>query len=489
MKKAVLVMLVVLLAACQPALPAAMPPDPALPTDAPPVVESTSPPTATPVTPQPPAKTAPAGAERPQYHISAELDDSLRKLHVVEEIHFTNPSGSALESLPLAVEANRYPGAFELLGASAEEREVTLESLDANQLLVRLSPALAAGAATTLRLEFRLQLPPIQTGQPQIFGYTQRQINLADWYPSLPHFSPVDGWLLHPPGAVGEHSVYLAADFDIELHLPSVQPVLVVAASASGNAIQDGYHYHIEGARNFVWSASQEYVVSTQQAGGTTVTSYAYPATELAARAALDYTVQAVNYFSKQFDVPPRGSLSIVQADFPDGMEYDGLFFLSDRFYYGFDGSPRSYLALIAVHEAAHQWWYARVGNDQALEPWLDEALCTYSELLFYENLNPELANWWWSFRVDPYGSQGSLNATIYDFSRFTSYRNQIYLRGAQFLDELRQTLGDEAFFTALQNYARVFSGEVAIRKDLLNEFLQASPNDILPIINKYFQP
>ncbi len=489
MRKAVLALFVILLAACQPVSLATMPPGPALPTDAPPVEETTSLPAATPVTLQPPANTEPAGAERPQYHISAELDESQRNLLVVEEIHFTNPSGSALESLPLAVEANRYPGAFEWLGASAEQRKVTLESLDANQLLVRLSPALAAGAAMTLRLEFRLQLPPILTGQPHIFGYTSRQINLADWYPILPQFNPVDGWLLHPPGAVGEHGVYPAANFDIELHLPPVQPALVVAASAAGDPIPGGYRYHVEGARNFVWSASQEYIVSTQQAGDTTVASYAYPATELAARAALDYTVQAVNYFSKQFGAPPRGSLSIVQADFPDGMEYDGLFFLSDRFYYGFDGSPRSYLALIAVHETAHQWWYARVGSDQALEPWLDEALCTYSELLFYESLNPELAGWWWGFRVEPYAPDGSLTATIYDFSQFTPYRNRVYLRGALFLGALRQAMGDGAFFDALRAYLERFDGQIATRSDFLDVFQRATSVDLSTLIVDAFKP
>ena len=128
MKKAALVMLVVLLAACQPAPPTTVPPVPALPTDAPPVaVETTAPPAHTPAAPQPPAEPQPPGADKPRYQINAVLDDSLRGLQVVEEIRFTNPSGSALESLPLAVEANRYPGAFEWLGAAGSEefREIS----------------------------------------------------------------------------------------------------------------------------------------------------------------------------------------------------------------------------------------------------------------------------------------------------------------------------------------------------------------------------
>ena len=87
----------------------------------------------------------------------------------------------------------------------------------------------------------------------------------------------------------------------------------------------------------------------------------------------------------------------MVEADFLDGMEYDGLYFLSKGFYNLYSGGPADYLTAIAAHETSHQWWYSAIGNDQALEPWLDEALATYSERLFYENLHPEGLVWWWT--------------------------------------------------------------------------------------------
>ncbi len=37
---------------------------------------------------------------------------------------------------------------------------------------------------------------------------------------------------------------------------------------------------------------------------------------------------------------------------------------------------------LVAVHETAHQWFYAMVGDSQALHPWLDEAFAQYAEQL-----------------------------------------------------------------------------------------------------------
>jgi aminopeptidase N len=34
----------------------------------------------------------------------------------------------------------------------------------------------------------------------------------------------------------------------------------------------------------------------------------------------------------------------------------------------------------VTVHELAHQWFYAMVGNSQARDPWLDEAFATFAE-------------------------------------------------------------------------------------------------------------
>jgi aminopeptidase N len=46
---------------------------------------------------------------------------------------------------------------------------------------------------------------------------------------------------------------------------------------------------------------------------------------------------------------------------------------------------------VVIVHETAHQWWYSMVGNDQILEPWLDESLADYSEVVYYdEKSGPE---------------------------------------------------------------------------------------------------
>ena len=105
----------------------------------------------------------------------------------------------------------------------------------------------------------------------------------------------------------------------------------------------------------------------------------------------LDVARRSVERYSALFGPFPLSRLVIVEGDFPDGMEFSGLVFVSRDWFESWNGNPASYLTLITAHEVAHQWWYGSVANDQAAEPWLDEALATYSEYLLLESDFPEL--------------------------------------------------------------------------------------------------
>ena len=129
-------------------------------------------------------------------------------------------------------------------------------------------------------------------------------------------------------------------------------------------------------------------------------------------------------------------------------------------------GTPQNYLTALAAHETMHQQWYGLVGNDQALELWLDEALCTYSELLFYEAVYPELVDWWWTFRVNRFQPSGWVDSTIYEHSAFRPYVNAVYLRGAQFVQAAREQVGDEVILAMLSDYAIRFSKRQASAED-----------------------
>ena len=189
-----------------------------------------------------------------------------------------------------------------------------------------------------------------------------------------------------------------------------------------------------------------------------------------------------------QFAPYPYGSLNIVQADLNDGQEYDGLVFLATKFYNEYNGSARSNLVTIGVHEIAHQWWFGLVGSDQATEPWLDEALAVYSEAIFYKYIYPNSLDWWWQFRVNYFGPAGYVDTTVYEPASFRAYVNAAYLNGANFLESLNYRMGDEAFFNFLRDYTSRYGRGHATAYDFFAVARQNTTADISDLIAAYFR-
>ena len=438
----------------------------------------------------------------PQYFLSAQFDFYLRTLSVEEVITYTNNTSQPLNDLLLVVPANRWPGAFQLHGiywvASDAVRTPTLDfALHIHRLSILLPQPLPPGGQISLSLAYDLALPPIpdpSEAAPQPFGYTTNQSNLVDWYAYIAPYK--DGWLVHDPGFWGEYQVFEAGDFHIDLTLVDAPAGLVVAASAPPLDTAPGggstYRYQLESARTFALSISPSYQVFSQTvdlgSSSVEVYSYAYVFDVDAGQAALAETARAVQLYSELFGAYPHASLSVVEADFLDGMEYDGLYFLSKGFYNLYDGTPNGYLTAIAVHETAHQWWYGLVGNDQALEPWLDEALCAFIERVYYERFYPEaLVKWWQPYRVDYYDPAGLVGESIYDYVSYRAYRDAVYLNGQEFLQAVRLRVGDQAFFAFLKDYIARYRGQIATRQDFFALLAAHSDAEITDLVKEYF--
>ena len=429
---------------------------------------------------------------RPSYSITAKLDYSWRILKVEQEIVFPNPSTDSISELELVVQPNWRPDVFELIQISiADGKSIDNYSLEGIRLRFSLPQALLPGDSLHLLLVYDINIPPIQTSddfQPIPFGYSSRQINLTDWYPFIPPYREGTGWIVHNPWYYGEHLVYPIADFEVNISINNAPENTVIAASALDTGNKNLHRYRLDGARNFVWSVSHNYKVFHEQVGDTIVMSYSFPYDVAGGEAALKTTVEALTLFNTLFGPYSFRSMTIVEADFNHGMEYSGLYFLNNAFYGTYDGSNSSYLVTIAAHETAHQWWYGVVGNDQALEPWLDEALCTYSEKLFLENLYPEALPWWEDVRVNYYEPSGWIDSSIYNTTGYRSYRDAIYLNGARFLDDLRDRVGEDVFLQFLQDYLITYTDQIASKTDFFNVLRDHTEVEITDLLSNYFQ-
>ncbi|MGH2582678.1 MAG: M1 family aminopeptidase [Anaerolineales bacterium] len=425
-----------------------------------------------------------APARRTLYTLDATLDFSAHFLAVSERISFVNNDTDPLVEIILLVEAENLRAGFNIVELTGEFVESFTHQ--PGRITVTLREPLLAGNETVIELRYELALPQ----HASWLGWTERQTNLLDWYPFIPPYVDSEGWVIHPPAPVGEHLAFNSADFDVRITLQNAPAGAVVAGAASAIREGDVWHFNLQNARRFGWSVSGQYRTLNTVSRNTPITIYFFEEHRDAAEASLEASSRALEIYSDLFGEYPYGRLSVVEAQFPDGMESDAIYFLDQFYFLTYNYSPGNYLITLSAHETAHNWWFGAIGNNQAVEPWLDEAFSTYSEFLFYERAHPNLTDWWWDFRVNSHSPNGPVDLTIYERTNFEAYVGAVYLNGAMFLHELRGAMGDEAFFGFLREYFTVANGRLVDSEEFFWRLAYAVPdiNSVRPIMDEYFR-
>ena len=419
------------------------------------------------------------------YNLNVQFDYANHSLLVHEEISYANNSQEDISALELVVEARRLGATFFPIDLQIAGSPVEIDPDFTGAIWqIPLRDPLPPNENLKIELDYQLVLPE----GAGTLSWTDRQTNFIDWYPYIPPYVAGQGWVTHEVAPVGEHEVFESANFNVNIDVINAPASLEIAASAPAANEGTSYEYQLNNARRFVWSASGQYELRNATSGEIPISIYYFNEHRDAAKASLETAKQALEIYSELFGAYPYKSLSIVDAQFFDGMESDGIFFLDQSYFLQYNYNQRNYLSALTAHEVAHNWWFGQVGNDQALEPWLDEALCIYSESLYYENTYPEMVPWWWEFRIDRFRSVGWVDSTIYDHENFSPYVQAVYMRGAQLIQALRNAMGDAAFFAFLRDYASNESRQIASKDDFFALLREHSNVNLDPIVSEYFK-
>jgi Peptidase family M1 domain len=480
--------------ACATPPPASAPPTEIVaPLDTLPPATETLPPTETATTT--PTATAQPGLARPQYVLDLRLNFTTKVATVDQAITYPNWTGETLNNLVFAVEPNLWSGGFKLNLISIDDQPIITYILDGQKLDVSLPQPLGPSGIISIDIRYELVLPQMQAYvnpedvRPQIYGYSERQTNLVDWYPFVVPYDAGKGWVLYNPWYYGEHLVYDLADFDVLITFPDGSAPLIAASGAEVDSGRSGSRrFVLEAARTFALSMSLYYKVASETVGEVTVYSYFFAFYDVSGKALLQTTVEALQVFSEKWGPYRHKTLTAVQGDFNDGMEFSGFYFISRDYLNLYRGDPKNYLVIIGAHETAHQWWFDSVGNNQATEPWLDEALSTYSERIYYETVHPDLVKWWWEYRYFEFQEPGFVDTQIYDGGGQRPYWDKVYLTGARFLEDLRTRVGDEIFFAFLKDYYTKFEGKRATTADFFQVLHANTSADISDLMTEYFK-
>lgn len=397
-----------------------------------------------------------------RYHLNTTLDWSRRKVTVRQTVRYRNTHTEPLTELVFHSEPHRLSRVTTMTfynaynGAGAVLNPVTFDEM---RMTVSLANPVEVGCDAVVELVFDISLRELSETNPLGWlAYTEKQINLAHWFPVIApyNFDGHAGWYTAERHFIGEQAVTDLADYEVDLHLENAPTNVVLVAPGTVTQV-DATNWQIRhtGARDFGLSFSTIFELHQQQVGDVSVELYTFATTYRGSvTQALQDATQALALYSEIYGGYPHDRLVLVEGDFPDGMELSGMAFISTDWFVGWNGNQMHWLTIITVHEIAHQWFYAEVANDQASSPYLDEALSTYSELLFYERYHPELVEDWWQFRIRQYNlGTDSVDSTVYGYNNWRPYINTVYFRGVMMLNEIRLMIGDQLFYRWLADY------------------------------------
>jgi hypothetical protein len=155
---------------------------------------------------------------------------------------------------------------------------------------------------------------------------------------------------------------------------------------------------------------------------------------------------RALIELAKRFGPFPFPSLSVARLPAEGGgIEYPGSILM-------LDGSR-----LVAVHETAHQWFYAMVGDSQALHPWMDEAFAEYAENLV-NNDQPQ---------DDALNAPGDVDRSTESYGNdINGYYFTTYNKGAAALLAARQAAGPAKWDRAVRCYTDANAWRIVVPAD-----------------------
>ncbi|MFN2216081.1 MAG: M1 family aminopeptidase, partial [Anaerolineales bacterium] len=105
-------------------------------------------------------------------------------------------------------------------------------------------------------------------------------------------------------------------------------------------------------------------------------------------------------------------------------------------------------------------------------------------------SISPEKAAWWQAWRLylqEDYHCP--IDITIYGFYNYGCYYTQsVYVRGAMFMQSLRDLVGDEAFFSFIKDFATRFAHQIASTSDFFAVLKEHTDKDLSGIMQEYFK-
>ncbi len=471
------------------------------------------------------------------YTITVQLSDSTHGLHAYESMVYTNHSDSTLRCIWMHLWPNAYKNRTTALCKqllqhnksalyfSKPEDRGYLDSLDfkvngqtvkwnyhpehIDICKIELNLPLKPGEQVLLSTPFYVKIPSAQFSR---LGHLGQAYFITQWYPKPAVFDH-NGW--HPMPYLDQGEFYSEfGSFDVSIRLPK-NYVLAATGDRIGAEEEEQFLQELENksrdllekgdqsnlnmafpasdtayktirfrqnrVHDFAWFADKRYLMLSDQVelptSGRVVDTRVFftPANLKYWKKAIGYVNDAVLFYSRKLGDYPYNHATAVDGTIMagGGMEYPNITVIGQT-------NDDLTLDITIAHEVGHNWFYGILGSNERDQPFMDEGLNSFYEMLYLREKYPdktlaELTGFGPAFPLlglnkKPYWKEKELlfymsmkanldQAIALPSEEFTvfNYGSVVYSKTPLVFDYLRSYLGEERFDKAMVAYYQAY--------------------------------